>query len=86
MSEDVLRPGHVAVVTGAASGIGAALAAAFGEVGMRVVLAEADGTLLVMFGFEDAPLYFHVASGASAVDNMHELSGDLVTLAVEAES
>ena len=57
-----------------------------GTYAMRVVLAEADGTLLVMFGFEDAPLYFHVASGASAVDNMHELSGDLVTLAVEAES
>ncbi len=57
-----------------------------GTYAMRVVLAEADGTLLVMFGFEDAPLYFNVASGASAVDNMHELSGDLVTLAVEAET
>ena len=56
-----------------------------GTYAMRVVLAEADGTLLVMFGFEDAPLYFNVASGASAVDNMHELSGDLVTLAVESE-
>jgi hypothetical protein len=53
---------------------------------MRVVLAEADGTLLAMFGFEDAPLYFNVASGTSAVDNMHEMSGDLVTLAVESDS
>ena len=26
-----------------------------------------------------------VASGASAVDNMHEISGDLVTLTVESE-
>jgi NAD(P)-dependent dehydrogenase (short-subunit alcohol dehydrogenase family) len=42
MSENVLRPGHVAVVTGAASGIGAALAAAFGELGMRVVLADVE--------------------------------------------
>ncbi|MEO8195848.1 MAG: ABC transporter ATP-binding protein [Thermoanaerobaculia bacterium] len=54
-----------------------------GTYAMRVVLAEPDGTLLVMFGFEDAPLYFNVASGASALDNMHEMSGDLVTLAVE---
>ncbi len=57
-----------------------------GTYAMRVVLAEADGTLLAMFGFEDAPLYFHVASGASAVDNMHEMSGDLVTLAVEGDA
>ncbi len=56
-----------------------------GTYAMRVVLAEPDGTLLVMFGFEDAPLYFNVASGATAVDNMHEMSGDLVTLAVESE-
>lgn len=42
MSENVLRPGHVAVVTGAASGIGAALAAAFGELGMRVMLADVE--------------------------------------------
>ena len=39
-----------------------------------------------MFGFEDAPLYFNVASGTSAVDNMHEMSGDLVTLAVAGDS
>ncbi|MBK7950713.1 MAG: SDR family NAD(P)-dependent oxidoreductase [Deltaproteobacteria bacterium] len=46
MSENVLRPGHVAVVTGAASGIGAALAAAFGELGMRVVLADVEAEAL----------------------------------------
>ena len=57
-----------------------------GTYAMRVVLAEPEGTLLAMFGFEDAPLYFHVASGASAVDNMHEMSGDLVTLAVESDA
>jgi len=42
MSEDVLRPGGVAVVTGAGSGIGAALAGAFGETGLRVVLADVE--------------------------------------------
>jgi NAD(P)-dependent dehydrogenase (short-subunit alcohol dehydrogenase family) len=42
MSESVLRPGHVAVVTGAGSGIGAALAAAFGAEGGRVVLADVE--------------------------------------------
>ena len=46
MSESVLRPGHVAVVTGAASGIGAALAAAFAAEGGRVVLADVDAGAL----------------------------------------
>ncbi len=56
-----------------------------GTYAMRVVFAEPGGTLLFMFGFEDPPLYFNVASGAGAVDNLHELSGDLVTLAVESD-
>jgi len=42
MSESVLRPGHVAVVTGAGSGIGAALATAFGAAGGRVVVADIE--------------------------------------------
>ena len=42
MSENVLQPGHVAVVTGAASGIGAALATAFGAAGGKVVLADVE--------------------------------------------
>lgn len=46
MSETVLRPGHVAVVTGAASGIGAALASAFGAAGGRVVLADVEASAL----------------------------------------
>ncbi len=57
-----------------------------GTYAMRVVFAEPGGALLVMFGFEDAPLYFTVESGASAIDNLHEMSGDLVTLAVESEA
>ena len=42
MSTEVLRPGHVAVVTGAASGIGAALARAFGAARGRVVVADVE--------------------------------------------
>ena len=42
MSESVLQPGHVAVVTGAGSGIGAALATAFGAAGGNVVLADVE--------------------------------------------
>ena len=42
MSEHVVQPGHVAVVTGAGSGIGAALAAAFGAAGGKVVLADVE--------------------------------------------
>ena len=50
MSESVLRPGHVAVVTGAASGIGAALTAAFAAAGGRVVLADIERTALEQAG------------------------------------
>ena len=39
---DPIQPGNVAVVTGAASGIGRALATAFADEGMRVVLADID--------------------------------------------
>lgn len=41
-----LAPGHVAVVTGAASGIGLAAAQRFGAAGMKVVIADLDGTAL----------------------------------------
>lgn len=46
MGAEVLRPGHVAVVTGAGSGIGAALARAFGAAGGRVVLADVEADAL----------------------------------------
>ena len=50
MSENVLQPGHVAVVTGAGSGIGAALATAFGAAGGRVVLADVEEGALERVG------------------------------------
>ncbi|MCB1352981.1 MAG: SDR family NAD(P)-dependent oxidoreductase [Rhodobacteraceae bacterium] len=41
-----LKPGHVAVVTGAASGIGLAAARRFGAAGMKVVIADLDRAAL----------------------------------------
>ncbi len=46
MDADPIQPGNVAVVTGAASGIGRALATAFADEGMRVVLADNNATEL----------------------------------------
>jgi NAD(P)-dependent dehydrogenase (short-subunit alcohol dehydrogenase family) len=42
----VLQPGRVAVITGAASGIGLAAAGHFAGLGMRLVMADADSTAL----------------------------------------
>lgn len=42
MSHPALKSGHVAVVTGAASGIGLAAAEAFAQAGLSVVLADRD--------------------------------------------
>ncbi len=51
---DVLAPGHVAVVTGGASGIGLAAARAFVRRGMNVVLADRDETTLALASAEFA--------------------------------
>ncbi|MDQ6900836.1 MAG: SDR family NAD(P)-dependent oxidoreductase [Candidatus Dormibacteraeota bacterium] len=46
-AHDVVAPGRVAVVTGAASGIGFALCRRFATEGMRVVMADVEATALV---------------------------------------
>lgn len=45
-SKDVVAPGRVAVVTGAASGIGFALSERFAREGMRVVMADVEASAL----------------------------------------
>ncbi len=47
-SHPALAPGHVAVITGAASGIGLAAARAFAARGMKVVLADRDEAALAV--------------------------------------
>ena len=76
MSERVLLPGHVAVVTGAGSGIGEALAAGFAAAGGRVVLADVEvdalervGAALTADGVEVLTVPTDV-SDAGAVDQL----------------
>jgi NAD(P)-dependent dehydrogenase (short-subunit alcohol dehydrogenase family) len=67
---DVVAPGRVAVVTGAASGIGFALSERFAGEGMRVVMADVEGPalaeaadLLAGRGAEVLPVLTDVSSG-----------------------
>ena len=67
---DVVAPGRVAVVTGAASGIGLALSRRFAHEGMRVVMADVEGPalaeaadLLAGRGAEVLPVLADVSSG-----------------------
>lgn len=46
MNDDILAPGRVAVITGAAAGIGAATAEYFARIGMRLCLFDRDGDAL----------------------------------------
>jgi NAD(P)-dependent dehydrogenase (short-subunit alcohol dehydrogenase family) len=72
-----VQPGNVAVVTGAASGIGKALATAFATEGMRVVLADIDEERLraTSAGLADAGRdVFAVACDTSAEASVHELA------------
>jgi NAD(P)-dependent dehydrogenase (short-subunit alcohol dehydrogenase family) len=72
MSTDVVRAGRVAVVTGAASGIGLGLAERFAAEGMRVVLADVEESALAAAaaglrdqGAEVLPVVTDVADAAS---------------------
>lgn len=52
MNEDILSPGRVAVITGAAAGIGAAAARHFAGLGMRLCLFDRDAAALERFAGE----------------------------------
>ena len=81
MSENVLQPGHVAVVTGAGSGIGAALATAFGAAGGRVVLADVEESALERVGAAltaDGVEVLAVPTDVSDADAVAHLAGATV--------
>ncbi len=66
-----LRPGHAAVVTGGASGIGLACAQRFAGLGLRIMLADRDAQALEAaretFG-DEAEVMIHACDVSSAAD------------------
>lgn len=69
----LFKPGHVAVITGAASGIGRAAASAMADLGMNLVLLDRDADGLArLAGMLDAKVCY-LAGDVSAVGDMKAL-------------
>ncbi len=77
-----LEPGHVAVITGAASGIGHALAIAFARRGLNLVLADVDLAALDTVLAEARSLGAVAMAMRTDVRHQHEVD-DLAAAAVE---
>jgi NAD(P)-dependent dehydrogenase (short-subunit alcohol dehydrogenase family) len=73
-------PGNVAVVTGAASGIGLAAVERFASLGLKVVLADLPGPALTLAGERVAALSSHGAAGVLALPTDVSRAADLVLL------
>ncbi len=77
---EILAPGNVAVITGAASGIGRAAATRLATRGMKVVLADRQGEALERAAGEVATASTHGAAGVLAVATDVSRRDDLFAL------
>src|SRR5207302_11348642 len=80
--DGVMAPGHVAVVTGAASGIGLALTRRFLAEGMRVVMADVEQAALDRAAGEVSPrddLVLPVVTDVSDADQVDALLESTLT-------
>ncbi len=78
MTHPAISPGRVAVITGAASGIGLATARALAGQGMRLVLADLDGPALT--AAQDSVAAITGAAGVMAMATNVANPGDLAAL------
>ncbi|MFD6455279.1 SDR family NAD(P)-dependent oxidoreductase [Nocardia sp. NPDC060220] len=74
MSPDVLASGRVAVITGAGSGIGAALGRALAVRGMRVALADVNGDTVEKLAYELVRSGLEVIAVATDVSDLDEVA------------